>query len=224
MIRAIDIHKSYFDVGKKLSVLRGVSLEIKENEILCVFGPSGAGKSTLLHILGGLDVPSKGNVEIQGKDLSKLNEEELALLRNQSIGFVFQFYHLLGEFNILENIALPAFLKQKKRIGFRNDIYKRAKELVNLVGLTERALHMPKELSGGEMQRVAIARALINDPRILLCDEPTGNLDSENGINICNILKRLNKENNTTIVLVSHDENMKRMATRTVFIKDGLLN
>ncbi|MDP8259415.1 MAG: ABC transporter ATP-binding protein [Candidatus Gygaella obscura] len=223
MIKAIDIHKNYFDAGKKLQVLRGVSLEVKQNEILCVIGPSGAGKSTLLHILGGLDKPSKGYVQIQGRDLSGLNEDELSLVRNEKIGFVFQFYHLLSEFNILENVALPAFLSKKQKQGSRDKIYQRSKQLLKLVGLDRRMDHMPTELSGGEMQRVAIARALMNEPEVLLCDEPTGNLDSENGINICNILKQLNNKSKTTIVLVSHDENMKKIATRTVFIKDGLL-
>ncbi len=219
MLETDNLHKVY-QAGKiSLEVLKGINLRVKRAEILCIIGPSGAGKSTLLHLLGGLDEPTKGRVLFEGKDLYRLPEEQRAEIRNRKIGFVFQFYHLLPEFSAWENILLPALMKgalyaQAKKNSFR---------LLKLVGLGERMGHTPAQLSGGEQQRVAIARALINDPDIIFCDEPTGNLDSQRGGQIMELLRKLNQEQRKTMVIVSHEEKIARMAHRIVHIRDGSL-
>jgi ABC-type lipoprotein export system ATPase subunit len=174
MIRAENLHKSYKDGKIDLEVLKGVGLEVKKGELLSVIGPSGAGKSTLLHILGGLDKPSQGRVLFEEEDLYQLGEKERAGIRNSRIGFVFQFYYLLPEFNALENVLLPALID--KTLFSRAK--EKAKDILSLVGLAARINHLPNQLSGGEQQRVAIARTMINNPDIIFCDEPTGNLDS----------------------------------------------
>lgn len=220
IIRARELSKAYKNGVSGLEVLRGVDLEIKKNEFLAIQGPSGAGKSTLLHILGGLDCPTKGTVLFEEQDIYSLNETGLAAFRNRQVGFVFQFYHLLPEFNALENVLMPALLKSWRQRKTAGDF---ARELLEGFGLSGRLGHRPNQLSGGEQQRVAVARALINKPQLLLCDEPTGNLDSESGKVILDLFKRLNKEAKTTIVLVTHDKDIAAVADRTVYLKDGLV-
>jgi lipoprotein-releasing system ATP-binding protein len=187
---------------------------------LTVQGPSGAGKSTLLHIVGGLERPDAGEITFEGQNLYKLNEAGRSLFRNQKIGFVFQLYHLLPELNTLDNVMLPALLgfwqKRKKTSAY-------ARHLLNELGLSGRLFHRPAQLSGGEQQRVAIARALINQPQVLLCDEPTGNLDSENGRNILNLLKTLNKKDKLTIFMVTHDKEIAANSDRVIHLKDGVI-
>lgn len=214
------LYKSYRNGVSKLDVLKGVDLTIKNNEFVAIQGPSGAGKSTLLHILGGLDNPTVGEVFFEGLNIYDLSENERAMFRNRKIGFVFQFYHLLGELNTLENVLLPGLLKswwERKRAS------NYAKSILDKLGLSQRITHRPNQLSGGEQQRVAIARALINKPEILLCDEPTGNLDSENGQNILRLIKQLNQEENVTVILVTHDKDIACVADRVVYLKDGMV-
>ncbi|MBL7084900.1 MAG: ABC transporter ATP-binding protein [Candidatus Omnitrophica bacterium] len=219
MLIAKNLHKVYKDGKIDLEVLKGINLEIKRGEILCIIGPSGAGKSTLLHLLGGLDRPSKGEILFEGKNLYTLAKEKRAQIRNKRIGFVFQFYHLLPEFSALENVMLPALINRSLFFEARS----KARELLGLVGLERRTNHKPGQLSGGEQQRVAIARTLINDPDIIFCDEPTGNLDSQSGEQIVKLLAKLNQEKQKTLVIVSHEERIARMANRIVHIRDGRL-
>ena len=214
------LFKTYKDGQAKLDVLKGIDLEVRDNEFLAVQGPSGAGKSTLLHILGGLDTPTRGDVFFAGVSMQKLSERERGIFRNRKIGFVFQFYHLLPELDVLENVALPGVLNSW---GNRKEIRGRAMGLLDNLGLSKRLTHRPNQLSGGEQQRTAIARALINRPELLLCDEPTGNLDSENGENILRLLKKLNKEERVTVVMVTHDKDIAGAADRVVYLKDGVI-
>lgn len=220
MLEASDIHKYYSNGKEGLHVLKGVSLKVMEGEIVAIVGPSGAGKSTLLHILGGLDKPTKGEVLFEGKSLRQALDKELSCIRNEQIGFVFQFYHLMAEFNALENVLLPALIGKGRK---PQDRCKMAADLLEAAGLGKRAGHLPSELSGGEQQRVAIARALINEPKLLLCDEPTGNLDSENGKQICQLLKSLNKEKKMTMVMVTHNLDVAHMASKVYNLIDGKL-
>ncbi len=229
MLRAEGIHKIYKYGKKDLRVLKGIDLEIKKGESIALVGPSGAGKSTLLHIIGGIDRPTSGNVFLHDKDFYALPDRTRARLRNQKVGFVFQFYHLMPEFTALENAIMPALIRRSSfvvRISsneIRNTIYdirKKAETLLRQFGLGERLHHKPSELSGGEQQRVAIGRALINDPDILLCDEPTGNLDSDMGEEILRILFELNK-NGTAIIIATHDKELAKRANRILEIKDG---
>lgn len=219
MLRAENLHKVYKDGKINLEVLKGINLEVNKGEMLCVIGPSGAGKSTLLHLLGGLDRPSRGEVFFEGEDLYALGPEQRARIRNKRIGFVFQFYHLLPEFNALENVILPVLING----GLPTAAEKKAKDMLELVGLGLRLRHKPTQLSGGEQQRVAIARALINGPDIIFCDEPTGNLDSECGEQIVQLLWSLNQEQKKTLVIVSHEEKIAKLANRIVHIRDGKL-
>jgi len=221
VLEANNLHKVYKNGAKELNVLKGVSLKIKEGEIASIIGPSGAGKSTLLHILGGLDQPTQGQVTFSGSDIYKLSDRDLSQIRNKDMGFVFQFYHLFSEFNVLENVLLPA-LCARQRLN-KQELEEKAGLLLKSVRLEERKTHLPSELSGGEQQRVAIARALINSPRVLLCDEPTGNLDSKTGSEVIEMLKKLNKENNMTVVLVTHNEEVAKISGRRLYLKDGLL-
>ena len=214
MLRAEGIHKIYRDGKKDLQVLKGIDLEVRKGEALAIQGPSGAGKSTLLHILGGLDRPSAGKVFLDGKDFYEQRDNKRAQLRNRKIGFVFQFYHLLPEFTALENTRMPMLVRGHDSRG-------KAEEILQELGLGDRLSHRPGELSGGEQQRVAIARSLVNDPELLLCDEPTGNLDSKMGKEILDILFDLNKINNTTIVIVTHDGKIAKRANRILEMKDG---
>ncbi|UCB56818.1 MAG: ABC transporter ATP-binding protein [Candidatus Omnitrophota bacterium] len=219
MLKTEKLYKIYKSGKIDLEVLKGIDIEIKAGEALCIIGPSGAGKSTLLHLLGGLDEPTKGKVYFEGKDLYRLPEEDRARIRNERIGFVFQFYHLLPEFSALENVMLPALIDEARA----HKAKERAEELLNLVGLDERKEHRPSELSGGEQQRVAIARTLINDPDIIFCDEPTGNLDSERGEQIVGLLQNLNRRQKKTLVIVSHEERITEIADRIIHIRDGKL-
>lgn len=219
-IKALGLYKNYKNGASEVEVLKGIGLEVKQKEFLAIQGPSGAGKSTLLHILGGLDYPSKGEVLFEGRNIYGLRENELAIFRSNSVGFVFQFYHLLPEFSALENVLLPALLKSWRE---KKKAYTHAKSLLEKVGLSARLHHKPGQLSGGEQQRVAIARALINKPQILLCDEPTGNLDSESGKKILGILKEVNKETGACVILVTHDKDIAAMADRVIYLKDGII-
>jgi lipoprotein-releasing system ATP-binding protein len=219
-IQARGLRKNYLSGRQALEVLKGIDLSIKTNEFLAIQGPSGAGKSTLLHILGGLDNPTSGEALFEGSDIYALSENERAVFRNRKIGFVFQFYHLLPELSALENVLLPRLLKSWWE---RKNARERAGSLLDAVGLSARLNHKPNELSGGEQQRVAVARAMINEPEVLLCDEPTGNLDSENGRNILRLLKKINCEGKTTVVLVTHDKDIAAIADRVVYLKDGVL-
>jgi lipoprotein-releasing system ATP-binding protein len=214
------LYKSYKNGTKDLEILKGITLSVKDNEFLTVQGPSGAGKSTLLHIVGGLERPDSGEVIFEDLNVYNLNEGARAVLRNRKIGFVFQFYHLLPELNTLDNVLLPVLLKSWQE---RKKATALAKDLLNELGLSERLFHRPGELSGGEQQRAAIARALINKPQVLLCDEPTGNLDSENGKNILNLLKNLNKKDKLTIFMVTHDKEITANSDRVIHLKDGVI-
>ena len=217
MIEAKGLRKSYINGAKRLEVLKGVDLTAERAQVTAILGPSGAGKSTLLHLLGGLDAPSAGGVFIDGIDIYSLSDTERARLRNRKVGFVFQFYHLLPEFNALENIILPLWIRGDNG----KDAQKKGLDVLNVVGLGERLNHRPSQLSGGEQQRVAIARALINDPEVLLCDEPTGNLDSETGKNIIELLWDLNARRKTTLIIVTHDAQIAKAAQKILHIKDG---
>lgn len=219
MLKAEKLYKIYKDGKINLEVLKGVSLELKAGELLCIIGPSGAGKSTLLHVLSGLDKPSKGKVFFEGRNFYGLPDEQTAAIRNKRIGFVFQFYHLLPEFSALENVLLPALIEAVEPLQAKE----KAAQLLGMVGLGARMNHKPSQLSGGEQQRVAIARALVNDPDIIFCDEPTGNLDSEQGGEIIKLLRQLNQCQGKTLIIVSHEEKIARMANRVVHIRDGRL-
>ena len=222
ILKAEGLHKSYRMGATEVRVLKGVNLNIKKGEFVAIIGASGSGKSTLLHILGALDKPTKGVVKFEKRDLSRFRAGELNRFRNRMVGFVFQFYHLLDELSVLENVFLPA-MTGKSIIGWfacRRQVKNRAKELLIQMDLTERIKHKPYQLSGGERQRVAIGRALMNEPRLLLADEPTGNLDSATGNGILDVLERLNKAGQT-IVMVTHDERIAQRAERIVTLVDG---
>lgn len=220
MLVAKDLYKSYFDGGRKLDVIRGINLEINKGEFICIVGSSGVGKTTLLHILGGLDKPTKGNVLIDRVSIYKINDKYRAKIRRKKIGFVFQFYHLLPELNVLENVVLPAFINSESKHN-NLEFKKRAIELLGIVNLKDRLKHKPSQLSGGEQQRVAIARALINQPELLLCDEPTGNLDSKLSQIVLQLILKLNKEQKQTILIVTHDEGLAKVAEKVLYINDG---
>ncbi len=219
---ARDICKEY-KVGKNtLSVLNGVNLDIKGSEILIILGASGAGKSTLLHILGILDTPTSGYVSFKGENLSSVGQRALAEKRNRIFGFVFQFYHLLPDFNALENVMMPCLIGRKFfNAKPKSENMEKAVKLLERVGLGNRIYHRPDELSGGEKQRIAIVRALMNDPEVLLCDEPTGNLDTKSGMEIQELICELNKTTKQTVVIVTHDERFTKMAGSVVRIADG---
>lgn len=220
MLRAINIQKIYDKGGAKIEVLKGIDLEIYEGEALSIVGASGAGKSTLLHILGTLDSPSLGKVHFQGQDLFALSEEDQARFRGEKVGFVFQFHHLLSEFSALENVMLPARLAGKAEREARSV----AMDLIAIVGLQDRIHHFPAELSGGEQQRIAVARALIMSPKLLLADEPTGNLDTHNGRIIQELFFQLQRKLGLTLVVVTHDNNFAARFPRRLVIKDGQWN
>ncbi|MCD6247533.1 MAG: ABC transporter ATP-binding protein [Candidatus Diapherotrites archaeon] len=219
IIELKDVVKEY-RLGKTIvRALRGVSLEIKRGDFAIVVGPSGSGKSTLLHMMGALDRPTSGKVFIAGKDIGLLDDWSLAMLRRKTIGFVFQTFNLVPTLNTLENVMLPLEPTGIDEI----EKIKRAKELLKLVGLEHRMLHKPMELSGGERQRVAIARALINNPEIVLADEPTGNLDTKTGLQIIEAMRKLNVEEKKTFVIVTHDLSLLKYGNRHIYIRDGLI-
>ena len=203
-------------------MLRGIDLQVEPGQFVAITGPSGAGKSTLLHILGGLDAPTQGEVIFKEENIYKLNGNLLDRIRNERIGFVFQFYHLLSEFTVLENVLMPALIR-RQTTDDRRQTQKKALELLQKAGLNERITHFPSQLSGGEKQRVAIVRGLINKPQLLLCDEPTGNLDSKTGEEIISLIKKINLENKMTVVLVTHNLELTKAADRIYHLKDGIL-
>jgi lipoprotein-releasing system ATP-binding protein len=211
---AKDIHKAFTLGVNNIEVLKGINLELERGELVTLLGPSGAGKSTLMNILGGISSPTIGTVYLNGSDLYKLNDRNLSLMRNRKIGFVFQFYNLLPDFTALENVLMPAMIAGK-------DETERAKELLNELGLGSRLQHRPGELSGGEQQRVGMARALINNPDILLADEPTGNLDTENARRLIDLFVRINITRKQTVLLVTHNMEFARLSKRIIEMKDG---
>ena len=215
MIQANDIHKSF----GSLEVLKGVSLSIKPSEVVSIVGPSGAGKTTLLQILGTLSKPDSGSLAIDGKQINSLNDNALSDFRNQRIGFVFQFHHLLPEFTALENVMIPALIARRNR----QEAEREALSLLKMMELADRTTHKPSALSGGEQQRVAIARALINRPALLLADEPSGNLDTKNRDQIHSLFFRLREELGQTTLIVTHDESLATMADRKITMRDGLI-
>ena len=215
MIRVTDIHKSF----GTLEVLKGVSLDVAQGEVVSIVGASGAGKTTLLQIIGTLSRPDGGRVEIDGRDVSALGDRALSQFRNERIGFVFQFHHLLAEFTAFENVCIPGLIGRR----LRADVERRAAELLDMMGLAARRDHKPGQLSGGEQQRVAIARALVNSPAVLLADEPSGNLDSHNRDEIHRLFFDLRERLGQTVVIVTHDENLAAMADRKITMSDGLI-
>jgi lipoprotein-releasing system ATP-binding protein len=213
MIEASGIYKSF----ENLLVLKGINLSVSQNEIVTIVGPSGAGKSTLLHLLGTLDTPDKGNIIINDTNVSQLKSKKLAQFRSKNIGFVFQFHHLLPEFTALENVFIPALIA-----GFnRTDSTKKAKDMLTLLGLAERLDHKPSQLSGGELQRVAVARALINKPTVVLADEPSGNLDTQNATELHKLFFQLRDELGQTFVIVTHNQELASLSDRRIEMKDG---
>ena len=215
MIRVTDIHKSF----GTLEVLKGVSLEVAVGEVVSIVGASGAGKTTLLQIMGTLSRPDSGRVEIGGEDVSSLGDKALSKFRNERIGFVFQFHHLLAEFTAFENVCIPGLIGRRPRA----EVERRAAELLDMMGLASRRDHKPGQLSGGEQQRVAIARALVNSPAVLLADEPSGNLDSHNRDEIHRLFFELREKLGQTVVIVTHDENLAAMADRKITMSDGTI-
>ena len=215
MIRVTDIHKSF----GTLEVLKGVSLEVAAGEVVSIVGASGAGKTTLLQIMGTLSRPDSGRVEIGGEDVSSLGDKALSKFRNERIGFVFQFHHLLAEFTAFENVCIPGLIGRRPRA----EVERRAAELLDMMGLASRRDHKPGQLSGGEQQRVAIARALVNAPAVLWADEPSGNLDSHNRDEIHRLFFELREKLGQTVVIVTHDENLAAMADRKITMSDGTI-
>ena len=213
MLKGINIHKNYGSV----QVLKGVDITIEKGEIVSIVGSSGAGKSTLLHILGTLDKADKGQVDMNGRGLNSLQGKELAAFRNKHIGFVFQFHHLLPEFNALENVCIPGWLAKRKKY----EVKEKAEKLLAILGLSNRLENKPSALSGGEQQRVAVARALINNPAIVFADEPTGNLDSANAMELHKLLLDLRKQFNQTFLIVTHNEELAKLSDRVLYMKDG---
>src|SRR5271165_5425207 len=217
LIEVRSLHKSFVHMGRQLHVLRGIDIDIAQGEVVAIVGPSGAGKSTLLHCIGTLDLPSSGTIRLDGDELTGLSGAKLAAIRNRTIGFVFQFHHLLPEFNALENVMMPGLVQGKNR----RDLEVRAGALLEEVGLKERSSHRPGELSGGEQQRVALARALLLEPKLLLADEPTGNLDSATSVQIHDLLFAINRQRGTTIVVVTHNPALAASMPRIVTLQDG---
>ncbi|MCH7761173.1 ABC transporter ATP-binding protein [candidate division TA06 bacterium] len=219
LLEAHHLHKYYRTRVESLHVLKGLDLKIRTGEMIFIVGPSGSGKSTLLHILGSLDRPDEGEVILEDEILFEKSESELARLRNQEIGFIFQFHHLLPDFTALENVMMPQLIGRMKR----KEVQKRAKDLLQEVGLLNRETHRPSELSGGEKQRVAVARALIHSPKIVLADEPTGNLDSASSTALYNLLLSLSRERNLTFLIVTHNEALAQKGDRILQLVDGII-
>ena len=210
-----NLCKVYGSGETRVDALKNVSFDVEQGEFVAIVGPSGSGKSTLMHILGGVDTPTSGVVNISGTDISKMNETKLAIFRRRQIGLIYQFYNLIPILNVEENMTLPILLDGKKPDK------KLLKDLVEKLGLTERVGHLPNQLSGGQQQRVSIGRALMNHPALLLADEPTGNLDSENSKEIIALLRKFNKENRQTVIIITHDERIALSADRVITIEDG---
>lgn len=209
-----------FELGNTTTrVLKDVSIKVLKGEFVSIMGQSGSGKSTLLYILGGLDTPTRGTVSMNGIDISKFNDEKMSKIRRRKIGFVFQFYNLIPNLNVEENIMLPLLLDGKKTRDYR----KQLNEILEVVGLTDRRKHTPRELSGGQQQRVAIARALIGSPEILFADEPTGNLDSATGAEIMDLLRAINQNSGQTILMVTHSPEAAKSSNRVIMVKDGMI-
>ena len=218
IINVKDIKKSYTVGTQEVNALRGINLSVKKGEFISIMGPSGSGKTTLMNIIGCLDTPSSGEYELNGSLVSKLEDDELARIRNKEIGFVFQSFNLLAKNSVLENVMLPL-----KYAGFnKSEAVKKSNEVIDKVGLSDRLAHTPAELSGGQQQRVAIARALVNKPSIIFADEPTGNLDSKTGKEVMTIFKELNASGQT-IILITHEESIANQSNRIITIKDGLI-
>jgi lipoprotein-releasing system ATP-binding protein len=217
MIKAINLHKSFSMGSHELPVLRGINLEIQRGELVAIVGASGAGKSTLLHIIGTLDKPSSGTVTFDGQDLFRMTDPQQAEFRNRRIGFVFQFHHLLAEFTALENTCMPALVQRREPVSVTAD----ATTLLTDVGLGHRLHHKPGELSGGEQQRVAMARALMQNPDLVLADEPTGNLDTTSGEGLFGLMRTLNKTRGTTFVIVTHNDKLSAQSDRIIHMQDG---
>jgi putative ABC transport system ATP-binding protein len=221
MITLKNVKKS-FDLNKsKIEVLKGINLEIADDQFVALMGPSGSGKSTLLGILAGIDSPTSGEIYIYGKDISKKNEDQLAQFRNENVGIVFQAYNLIPSLNAIQNVKAPLYAGKTKMPSA--EIEKRAREMLNMVGLSHRETHKPGEMSGGEQQRVAIARALINNPKILIADEPTGNLDAKTGKDILDLFLKINKEMHLTIIMATHNNEIADLADRVIKISDGVI-
>jgi len=219
IVETVDLRKTYMSGGRPLEVLKGVNLRVKTGEFMAIMGPSGSGKSTLLNMLGALDRPTSGEVYINGVNINELNDNQLAELRSREIGFIFQFFNLIQRMDAQSNVELPMAIAGVSRHERR----RRAKELLELVGLGDRAHHKPNQLSGGEQQRVAIARALANDPNLILADELTGNLDSRTGAEILHLLRVLNKEKGKTFILITHDPAVGQQTDRLISFKDGVI-
>ncbi len=218
IINVKDIKKSYTVGTQEVNALRGINLSVEKGEFISIMGPSGSGKTTLMNIIGCLDTPSSGEYELNGSLVSKLEDDELARIRNKEIGFVFQSFNLLAKNSVLENVMLPL-----KYAGFeKSEAVKKSNEVIDKVGLSDRLAHTPAELSGGQQQRVAIARALVNKPSIIFADEPTGNLDSKTGKEVMAIFKELNASGQT-IILITHEESIANQSNRIITIKDGLI-
>ncbi|HGT1412482.1 TPA: ABC transporter ATP-binding protein [Clostridioides difficile] len=218
-VEAKNIIKEYKIGNTTTRVLKEVSLQVMKGEFVSIMGQSGSGKSTLLYILGGLDTPTSGKVYMNGADISHFNDEKMSIIRRRNIGFVFQFYNLIPNLNVEENIMLPLLLDGKNLKDYKNQL----DEILDIVGLTDRRKHTPRELSGGQQQRVAIARALIGKPEILFADEPTGNLDSKTGIEIIDLLNKINRDNGQTIIMVTHSPEAAKSSSRTIIVSDGLI-
>ena len=218
IINVKDIKKSYIVGTQEVHALRGINLSVEKGEFMSIMGPSGSGKTTLMNIIGCLDTPTSGEYELNGNQVSQLNDDELARIRNKEIGFVFQSFNLLAKNSTLNNVMLPL-----KYAGFgKSEAIKKSKEVINKVGLSDRLNHSPAELSGGQQQRVAIARALVNNPSIIFADEPTGNLDSKTGKEVMTLFKELN-DTGQTIILITHEESVAKQSNRIITIKDGLI-
>ena len=217
MIKVTDLHKSFSMGSYELPVLKGINLEVQRGELVAIVGASGAGKSTLLHIIGTLDKPTGGTVTFDGQDLFRMTDAQQAEFRNQRIGFVFQFHHLLAEFTALENVCMPALVQRREPASVRSG----ATTLLTEVGLGHRLQHKPGELSGGEQQRVAMARALMQNPDLVLADEPTGNLDTHSGDGLFGLMRTLNKTRGTTFVIVTHNDKLSSQSDRIIHMQDG---
>src|SRR5215213_5347154 len=221
VISVRDLTKTYQVGDIEVRALRGASLDVKRGEFVCVTGPSGSGKSTFMHIVGCLDRPTGGQYFLDGKDVSRMSKDELAVIRNRKIGFVFQGFNLLSRTTALDNVELPLLYNGGSTKMKTSERHRRAKEVLEIVGLSKRMDHYPNQLSGGQQQRVAIARALINEPSILLADEPTGNLDTRTSIEVMDIFQRLNKEKGITVLLITHEMDIAEYGTRLIRFRDG---